>query len=1277
MDIKRLSKGKIEEGVVRDNTEHNRIKAQPIFLKTLPTFLQSRAGAFVFVFVLSVFIFQIIPLSFFDIKNAEAQSTNQTNTSQVTGSQSGLTYSQAFRKELDDLITKSGKPSFSIYTSTDTSLQGQFQINQNSWTSSLDFSGVSNWNDFSWNRRAGTLVTPQFMVLATHHQLEIGATVSFTDRQGKIEKRKITDIRYIGGGSDIEVAKLDSPLPEDRFKVYPIFDYQEFMKNVAINDEFSNFNFEPYLNTQTTFSTPNTPVYIALNQFRSVLLQYMYQPVTLSAGENLILPTISGLDGTAFNNTPTNYLNPNAKGVITGDSGSPSFLFFNGQLVLLKTHTSPGVGPFYSYYKNDIETAIANMGGADKLRIIHLTGYRPDNREPYFDQTIKGKRVSIDEHSPAGTRLFKVSAYDLDQGQSIVYSIVGGTGKDIFKIDQNTGEITVAKSLALDYETAKELNLEIAATDNGTPVKKTYLTEARNQKSSIKVTLNNIDESKLTISGIKDISINSMDTVNVRGGTPFHINYSVQNWDFGKKVNVYIARFNSQGVKIQAMLIASFEVSDINESDTLEINIPDDVLKANNAAIGEGDYYKLLFVDQKGSTGNELETIYKNSNLTQGVFAFTNLFSVRYKNGSKLGAFNPVQPAFNNGTNVATSTVQTLIPGPINTVQDLSVNDDGYDKTLCGISFSKNLSQGATGIDVYNLQKFLISKGPLQQVSGVPSYYFGNLTKNALVSYQSSKNISPAAGYFGPLTRTQINSSIQADCAEHGDVAIQNELPNNATSSTPDALTLARKITISYPVGGEVFEHGKAYRIGWTGQNLPNGTLVNIYKVTITGETKIAENINSYSGYSNSYYWTPTAADKGIMKIKVVSQSDVNLYGISQSNFTVTAPQDKNVNTTISINSPATGETWIKDEARTFTWTAGNLSEWGQGGKIEIVGNDRTYTVTRNALLGATISGNTAQLRYANVGTTEKTNSEDERISAGEYNVRICSPFGACGMTGKINISEKTTDYSTQDPWVMVAAMSDVTVGQTKRITWETNDKVKNVTISLLSADKRSFGTFLAQNIPNTEYFDWVVADQNTSQTDFVISVRGGNNLNSAEASFTDYSDNTFKINGRTTPTNTSTPAPTTTATTQSNTQSETQVTPSVKVLAPSTNDTLVEGQKYTIRYEALHADNVDIRLAGPTGVQDLVYAVPNTGTYEWTVSRMGNSPSAGQAYAIAVRGRNTYGTSYAAGGTFSITSPQTATTTATVLKSTMSNAAYIQWAIQKALEEYYRLIKK
>lgn len=78
------------------------------------------------------------------------------------------------------------------------------------------------------------------------------------------------------------------------------------------------------------------------------------------------------------------------------------------------------------------------------------------------------------------------------------------------------------------------------------------------------------------------------------------------------------------------------------------------------------------------------------------------------------------------------------------------------------VRFSRDLKRGDTGDDVQLLQEFLIRRntGPVARMleSATARGFFGTFTKSALIEFQQSNGISPAIGYFGPKTRSFIET---------------------------------------------------------------------------------------------------------------------------------------------------------------------------------------------------------------------------------------------------------------------------------------------------------------------------------------------------------------------------------------------------------------------------------------------------------------------------------------------------------------------------------------
>jgi peptidoglycan hydrolase-like protein with peptidoglycan-binding domain len=76
-------------------------------------------------------------------------------------------------------------------------------------------------------------------------------------------------------------------------------------------------------------------------------------------------------------------------------------------------------------------------------------------------------------------------------------------------------------------------------------------------------------------------------------------------------------------------------------------------------------------------------------------------------------------------------------------------------------TFTRNLTVGVMGEDVRQLQMWLNAHGFVVAQSGPGSpgsetTMFGGATRAALKAFQTSKGISPASGYFGPLTRAAL-----------------------------------------------------------------------------------------------------------------------------------------------------------------------------------------------------------------------------------------------------------------------------------------------------------------------------------------------------------------------------------------------------------------------------------------------------------------------------------------------------------------------------------------
>ena len=127
---------------------------------------------------------------------------------------------------------------------------------------------------------------------------------------------------------------------------------------------------------------------------------------------------------------------------------------------------------------------------------------------------ITNQAFSVAENSPNSTPVGTVIAGDPDAGQAITYSIVGGSGQTAFDINGGNGQVTVADSAQLDFETSPSLDLLVRVVDNGTP--------ALAATGTVTVTLTDVPEAT-------DIVVTKTALSTVVAGLPLSYTLTVSN----------------------------------------------------------------------------------------------------------------------------------------------------------------------------------------------------------------------------------------------------------------------------------------------------------------------------------------------------------------------------------------------------------------------------------------------------------------------------------------------------------------------------------------------------------------------------------------------------------------------------------------------------------------------------------------------------------------------------------------------------------------------------
>ena len=97
---------------------------------------------------------------------------------------------------------------------------------------------------------------------------------------------------------------------------------------------------------------------------------------------------------------------------------------------------------------------VADFAGATDTATVRVTVTGLNDAPTVDDQSF-----NVDENSPDDTAVGTVAAFDVDAGDELSFAINGGSSATAFDIDENTGEITVADSAQLDFETTPSFTL--------------------------------------------------------------------------------------------------------------------------------------------------------------------------------------------------------------------------------------------------------------------------------------------------------------------------------------------------------------------------------------------------------------------------------------------------------------------------------------------------------------------------------------------------------------------------------------------------------------------------------------------------------------------------------------------------------------------------------------------------------------------------------------------------------------------------------------------------
>ncbi len=120
-------------------------------------------------------------------------------------------------------------------------------------------------------------------------------------------------------------------------------------------------------------------------------------------------------------------------------------------------------------------------------------------------------------------------------------------------------------------------------------------------------------------------------------------------------------------------------------------------------------------------------------------------------------------------------------------------------------------------------------------------------------------------------------------------------------------------ISVTLPNGGESWQAGSTKEIAWSyaGDGCSSDARISLYKGGVYHYTIV----NSVYLDSGSYSWTipGTQATGDDYKIRVTCNADINVYDLSDGDFTISKP--------LAVTSPNGGEVWQAGAAKVIAWS--------------------------------------------------------------------------------------------------------------------------------------------------------------------------------------------------------------------------------------------------------------------------------------------------------------------------------------------------------------------
>ncbi|MGH7412121.1 MAG: FG-GAP-like repeat-containing protein, partial [Candidatus Methylomirabilis sp.] len=305
------------------------------------------------------------------------------------------------------------------------------------------------------------------------------------------------------------------------------------------------------------------------------------------------------------------------------------------------------------------------------------------------------------------------------------------------------------------------------------------------------------------------------------------------------------------------------------------------------------------------------------------------------------------------------------------------------------------------------------------------------------------------------------------------------EFSATVRSSSPNNFTLKGGLTVSSPVGTDVWKVGEVKTLSWTSTGagaIPTVDLQYSKNGLFTDTVTIATAVASGPTGGN-YSWTVADAIATTVKIRVKHPTDATVSADSAA-FTIKG--------SLTLTAPVGGEAWAVGSSRTITWTrTGSIANV----KLEYSKDDFATPVLITASTPAA-AGSYAWTIPDDISSTVKvriTNLDDATVNS-------TSPANF-SIKGSVTVTAPNGGES----W---------TIGSTQTITWTKTGTIGNVRLDYSTDGGLTYPNVITLSTPAASLsYSWTVPDTPTGQARVKITLVSDTSVNDA-------SDGNFGMKG-------------------------------------------------------------------------------------------------------------------------------------------------------------------